>query len=210
MARHGLGVGALWQSLRLCAHIVTRSHRREVRPAMARLVPARGPANAGGSRWGLGSTTGGGERRAGSASASGVGTHELAGGRSVAAAQPDHRELRQGGPRPPELDEELLEGGGEPSTIERPRMRARLVDQGEPARPPGEGRRHDPTPPPSPGESGTGSPEAESTGSGREDETATGPRPKKHKRGRRAPQPLPDQRKASRGEDREDRSAPEA
>ena len=88
-------------------------------------------------------------------------------------------------------------------------MRARFVDQGERARPPGDGRWRDPRPPPSPGELGTGSPPAESTGSGREDETAVGPRPKKHKRGRRA-QPLPDQRKASRGEDREDRRAPEA
>ena len=35
------------------------------------------------------------------------------------------------------------ERGSEPSTIERPRMRARFVDQGEPARPPGEGRRED-------------------------------------------------------------------
>ena len=101
-------------------------------------------------------------------------------------------------------------GGGEPRTIERPRVRARLVDQGERARPPGEGRRHDPMPPPLPGESAAGSPEAESTGPGRKDETAVGPRPKKHKRGRRAPQLLPDQRKASRGEDREDRRAPEA
>ena len=32
-------------------------------------------------------------------------------------------------------------------------VRARLVDQGERARPPWEGRRHDPMPPPSPGES---------------------------------------------------------
>jgi len=88
------------------------------------------------------------------------------------------------------------------------RVRARFVDQGELTRPPGEGRRHDPTPPPSPGELGTGSPSAGSTESGREDETATGPRPKKYKRGRRAPQPLPNQRKASREEDREERGAP--
>jgi len=97
---------------------------------------------------------------------------------------------------------------GGASRVQGPRMRARFVDQGERARPPGEGRRRDPTPP-SPRESGTGSPPTESTGSGREDETAVGPRPKKHKRGRRA-QPLPDQRKASRGEDREDRRVPEA
>ena len=49
--------------------------------------------------------------------------------------QPDHRDLRQGGPRLPEPGEEPAEGGGEPGTIERPRVRARLVDQGEPARP---------------------------------------------------------------------------
>ena len=81
-------------------------------------------------------------------------------------------------------------------------MRARLVDQGELARPPEEGRRDDPMPPPSLGESGMGSPEAESTGPGREDETAAGPRPKKHKRGRRAPQSSHDHRKANRREDR--------
>ena len=121
----------------------------------------------------------------------------------------DRRDLRQEGPRLPEFSEEQEEGEGEPRTIERPRVRARLADQGEPARPPGEEWRRV-MPPPPPGESGGGSPEAESTGSGRKDETATGPRPKKHKRGRRAPQLLPDQRKASRGEDREDRRAPEA
>ena len=47
-------------------------------------------------------------------------------------------------------------GGGEPRTIERARVRARLVDQGERARPPGEGRRHDPMPPSSPGETSAG------------------------------------------------------
>ena len=62
--------------------------------------------------------------------------------------QLDQRDLRRGGPCRPELDEEPAEGGGEPRTIERPRMRARFVDQGEPVRPPGEGRRHDPMPPP--------------------------------------------------------------
>ena len=65
---------------------------------------------------------------------------------------------RQGGPRPPELDEEPAEGGGEPSTIERPRMRARLANQGEPARPPGEARREDPLLPHSPGETSAGPP----------------------------------------------------
>ena len=84
-------------------------------------------------------------------------------------------------------------------------MRARFVDQGKPVRPPGEGRRYNPTPPPSPGESGTGSPPAESTGSDREGETAAKPRSKKYKRGRRAPQP--DHRKANRREDREERGA---
>ena len=70
--------------------------------------------------------------------------------------QPDHRDLRQGGPRLPEPEEEPAEGGSEPRTIERPRVRARLVDQGERARPPGEGRWHDPMPPPSPGETPSG------------------------------------------------------
>ena len=120
----------------------------------------------------------------------------------------DRRDLRQKGPRLPEFSEEQEEGEGEPRTIERPRVRARLADQGEPARPPGEGWRRDMMPPPSPGESGSRSPEAESTGSGREDETAAGPRPKKQKRGRRAPQPTPDHRKANRREDREEREAP--
>ena len=52
----------------------------------------------------------------------------------------DRRDLRQEGPRLPELSEEQEEGEGEPRTIERPRVRARLPDkdQGEPARPPGE------------------------------------------------------------------------
>ena len=53
--------------------------------------------------------------------------------------QLDQRDLRRGGPRLPELDEEPAEGRGEPRTIERPRMRARFVDQGEPVRPPGRG-----------------------------------------------------------------------
>ena len=70
--------------------------------------------------------------------------------------QPDHRDLRQGRPRPPELEKEPADGGGEPSTVEGPRMRARFVDQGERARPPGEGRWHDPMPPPSPGETPSG------------------------------------------------------
>ena len=68
----------------------------------------------------------------------------------------DCRDLRQEGPRLPELSEEPAEGEGEPRTIERPRMRARLADQGEPARPPGEGWRHDPMPPSSPGEAPPG------------------------------------------------------
>ena len=109
---------------------------------------------------------------------------------------------RPGGPRLPELDEGPAEGRGEPRTIERPRMRARLVDQGEPARPPWAGRRRDPMPPPSPGESGAGSPEAESTGSGREDETAAGPQPKKARRGGRASRPPYNHREANRRTDR--------
>ena len=120
--------------------------------------------------------------------------------------QPDHRDLRQGEPRPSELDEGPAEGRGEPRTIERPRMRARLVDQGEPARPPGEEWRRV-MPPPSPGESGVGSPEAESTGSDREDETAAGPRLKKARRGGRAPRPSDDHRKANRRKNSEERGA---
>ena len=82
-------------------------------------------------------------------------------------------------------------------------MRARLADQGEPARPPGEGRRRDVMPPPSPGESGAGSPETESTGSSKEDETAAGPQPKKARRGGRAPRPSHNYRDATRRKDRE-------
>ena len=70
--------------------------------------------------------------------------------------QPDHRDLRQGRPRPPELEKEPADGGGEPSTVEGPRMRARFVDQGEPIRPPGVARRKDPMPPHSPEETSTG------------------------------------------------------
>ena len=70
--------------------------------------------------------------------------------------QPDHRDFRQGGPRLPEPGEEPAEGGGEPRTIERPRVRARLVDQGERARPPGGGSGCDPMPPSSPGETSAG------------------------------------------------------
>ena len=81
-------------------------------------------------------------------------------------------------------------------------MRARLVDQGEPARPPWEGERRDPMPPPLPGESGAGSPETESTGSSREDETAAGPQPKKARRGGRASRPPYNHREANRRTDR--------
>ena len=114
----------------------------------------------------------------------------------------DRRDLRQKGPRLPEFSEEQEEGEGEPRTIERPRVRARLADRGEPARPPGEEWRRV-TPPPSPGESGVGSPEAESTGSGREDETAAGPQPKKARRGGRAPRPSHNYRDAARRKGRE-------
>ena len=70
--------------------------------------------------------------------------------------QPDHHDLRQGGPRLPEPGEEPAEGGGKPRTIERPRVRARLVNQGERARPPWEGWRHDTMPPLPPGEAPPG------------------------------------------------------
>ena len=115
----------------------------------------------------------------------------------------DRRDLRQEGPRLPELSEEQEEGEDEPRTIERPRVRARLVDQGERARPPGEGWRHDPRPPSSPGESGTGSPSVMATESDREDETVAGPRLKKARRGGRAPRPSHNYRDATRRKDRE-------
>ncbi len=93
--------------------------------------------------------------------------------------QPDHRDLRQGGPRLPELGEEPAEGGGEPGTIERPRVRTRLADQGERVRPPGEGRRHDPMPPSSPGETSTGQPTLSEAAAPVGGEAEARPRPKK-------------------------------
>jgi len=77
-------------------------------------------------------------------------------GKGPSQWQPDHRDLRQGGPRLPEPGEEPAEGEGEPRTIERPRVRARFADQGEPARPPGEGWRRDTMPPLPPGEAPPG------------------------------------------------------
>ena len=93
--------------------------------------------------------------------------------------QPDHRDLRQGGPRLPEPGEEPAEGGGEPGTIERPRVRARLADQGERARPPWEGRRHDPMPPPSPGGTSAGQSTLSETAVPVGGEAEARPRPKK-------------------------------
>ena len=113
--------------------------------------------------------------------------------------QPDHRDLRQGGPRLPEPSEEPAEGGGEPRTIERPRMRARLADQGEPARPPGEGWRRDPMPPPSPGETSAGpSTPSESVEPGEAGEDEGRQRRKRHQqRGKRPHRPSHDARETS-------------
>ena len=60
--------------------------------------------------------------------------------------------------RLPEPEEEGAGGGGGRAEDDREaaRVRARLVDQGERARPPWEGRRHDPMPPSSPGETPAG------------------------------------------------------
>jgi len=77
--------------------------------------------------------------------------HTSSPGEDPSRWQPDHRDLRQGGPRLPEPEEEPVEGGGEPKTIERPRVRARFADQGEVARPPEESWREDREPPHSPG-----------------------------------------------------------
>ena len=121
--------------------------------------------------------------------------------------QPDHRDLRQGGPRLPEPGEEPAEGGGEPRTIERPRGRARVLDRRELAPLPGEGRHGDPMPPPSSEESGTGSPSVMATESDREDETVAGPRLKKARRGGRAPRPSDDHRKANKRKNSEERGA---
>ena len=112
----------------------------------------------------------------------------------------DRRDLRQEGPRLPELSEEPAEGEGEPRTIERPRMRARLADQGEPARPPGEGWRRDTMPPPSPGEAPPGlsapsEPRGLAGGGG-----AGGPPPKKRHQ-KRVQRQWGDARKASKRPD---------
>ena len=67
-----------------------------------------------------------------------AGAYQLVVGRPVVAATGRHDDLRPGSPRLPWLRwlvEESAEGGGEPSTIERPRKRARFIDQGELARP---------------------------------------------------------------------------
>ena len=122
--------------------------------------------------------------------------------------QPDHRDLRQGGPRPPEPGEEPAEGGGEPRTIERPRVRARLADQGERARPPWEGRRHDPMPPPSPGETSAGpSTPSESVEPGEAGEDEGRQRRKRHQQRGKRPQRLSHvarltSKRARRGENR--------
>ena len=83
--------------------------------------------------------------------------------------------------RPPWVLPEVLalRSRASQATIERPRVRARLVGQGERARPPWEGGRHDPMPPSSPGETSAG----QSTLSGAAvpvgGEAGSGPRPKK-------------------------------
>jgi len=123
--------------------------------------------------------------------------------------QPDHRELRQGGPRLPELDEESAEGGGR-AEYDRETAGAGAIRR--PGRGGSTSRGREATRPNaaalSPGESGTGSPSAESTGSRRGDETAAGPQPKRARRGSRAPQSARDHRKASRREDRGEGGAP--
>ena len=87
-------------------------------------------------------------------------------------------------------------------------MRARFVDQGEPARPPGEGRRHDPMPPPSPGETSAGpSTPSESTGSGEKCETEAGRAEERHQEGKRPQRPSRDARKRA-GERTEEGGAP--
>ena len=50
-------------------------------------------------------------------------------GNCMSRQKTKERKRRPGGPRLPELDEGPAEGRGEPRTIERPRMRARLVDR---------------------------------------------------------------------------------
>ena len=95
----------------------------------------------------------------------------------------------------------------EPKTIERPRGRARVLDQSELAPLPGEGRRGDPMPPPSPEESGMGSPSVMATESDREDETVAEPRLEMARRGGRAPRPSDNRRKASKRKNSEERGA---
>ena len=113
--------------------------------------------------------------------------------------QPDHHDLRQGGPRLPEPGEEPAEGGGEPGTIERPRVRARLADQGERARPPGGGTGRDPMPPFSPGVTPAGpSTLSEPVELGEAGEDERRQRRKRHQqRGKRPHRPSHDARETS-------------
>ena len=122
--------------------------------------------------------------------------------------QPNHRDFRQGGPRLPEPEEEPAEGGGEPGTIERPRVRARLVDQGERTRPPGDGSGWDPMPPSSPGVTPAGpSTLSEPVELGEAGEDERRQRRKRHQqRGKRPHRPSYDARQASK---RANRGEPE-
>ena len=98
----------------------------------------------------------------------------------------------------PEPSEEPAEGAGEPRTIERPRMRARLADQGDPARPPWEGWRHDPMPPSSPGETPTGPPTLSEAAVPVEGEAESRPQPRKRHQ-KRLQRQSGNARKASKG-----------
>ena len=120
--------------------------------------------------------------------------------------QPD---LRQGGPRLPEPGEEPAEGGGEPRTIERPRVRARLADQGERARPPWEGWRHDLRPPSSPGETPAGPSTLSEAAVPVEGEAESRPQPRKRHQ-KRLQRQSGNARKASKGPGRAEGSPRQA
>ena len=116
---------------------------------------------------------------------------------------------RQERPRLPELGEEPAEGEGEPSTIEKPRMRARLADQGEPARPPWEGWRHDPMPPSSPGETPAGPSTLSEAAVPVEGEAESRPQPRKRHQ-KRLQRQSGNARKASKGPGRAEGSPRQA
>ena len=88
-------------------------------------------------------------------------------------------------------------------------VRARLVDQGERARPPWEGRRHDPMPPPSPGETPAGPSTLSEAAVPVEGEAESRPQPRKRHQ-KRLQRQSGNARKASKGPGRAEGSPRQA